>query len=74
MAQEAVIRKLNPYELHGVLYYQMFLSYAETPDQVNEVRLAHDVVYPSPVEGDVVTVEKLLSIVTAVKKKEPQPG
>ena len=71
MAQEAIIRKLIPYELHGVLYYQMFLSYAGTPDMVSEVRLAHDVVYPSPAEGDLVTVEKLLSIVTAVKKKEP---
>jgi hypothetical protein len=71
MAQEALIRKVNPYELHGVLYYQMFLSYADTPDMVNEVRLAHDVVYASPAEGDTVTVEKLMSIVTGVKKKEP---
>ena len=71
MAQEAIIRKINPYELHGVLYYQMYLSYADTPDMVNEVRLAHDVVYASPAEGDVVTVEKLMSIVTGVKKKEP---
>ena len=72
MAQEATIRKLNPYELHGVLYYQMFLSYAETPDLVHEVRLAHDVVYPSPAEGDIIEVERLLSIVTAVKKKPAQ--
>ena len=71
MAQEAIIRKVNPYELHGVVYYQVYLSYAETPDMVNEVRLAHDVVYASPAEGDVVTVEKLMSIVTGVKKKEP---
>lgn len=71
MAQEALIRKVNPYELHGVLYYQMFLSYADSPDMVNEVRLAHDVVYDSPAEGDTVTVEKLMSIVTGVKKKEP---
>ena len=71
MAQEAIIRKLYPYELHGVLFFQMLISYTYTPDLVNEVRLAHDVVYPSPAEGDVVTVEKLLSIVTAVKKKEP---
>lgn len=69
MAQDATIRKINPYDLHGVRYYQMFLSYADTPDMVHEVRLAHDVVYPEPAEGDAVTVEKLLSIVTAVKKK-----
>ena len=69
MAQEAIIRKINPYELHGVRYYQMFLTYTDTPDLVNEVRLAHDVVYPSPEEGDTVVVEKILSIVTGVKKK-----
>jgi hypothetical protein len=71
LAQDAIIRKINPYDLHGVRYYQMFLSYAETPDMVNEVRLAHDVVYASPAEGDLVSVEKLLSIVTGVTKKEP---
>ena len=70
MAQDAIIRKINPYDLHGVRYYQMFLSYAETPDMVNEVRLAHDVVYASPAEGDLVSVEKLLSIVTGVTKKD----
>lgn len=70
MAQEAVIRKVSPYELHGVQYFQMFLSYKDSPDLVHEVRLAHDVVYPSPAEGDRVLVEKLLSIVTAVKKAE----
>ena len=74
MAFEATIRKVTRYELHGVLYYQMFLSYAATPDVINEVRLAHDVVYASPAEGDVVTVERLLSIVTSVKKKDPEGG
>ncbi len=69
MAQEAVVRSVNPYDLHGVRYYQMFLSYADTPELVHEVRLAHDMVYPDPAEGDTVTVEKLLSMVTGVKKK-----
>jgi hypothetical protein len=69
MAQEAVVRKVNRYELHGVLYYQIFLSYKDTPDLVHEVRLANEMVYPDPAEGDVVLVDKLLSIVTSVKKK-----
>jgi hypothetical protein len=70
MAREAIIRRVNPYELHGVQYYQLFLTYADTPDRVNEVRLSHDVVYASPVEGDRVSVESLLSVVTGVKKRE----
>ncbi|HLF71085.1 MAG TPA: hypothetical protein VI759_02900 [Dehalococcoidia bacterium] len=70
MPREAIIRKVNPYELHGVRYYQIFLSYADTPDSVREVRLAHDAVYPSPSDGDLVTVETILSMVTEVKKRD----
>ena len=70
MPREAIIHKVNPYELHGVRYYQIFLAYANTPDSLREVRLAHDLVYPSPGEGDRVTVESLLSVVTEVKKKD----
>jgi hypothetical protein len=70
MARDAIIRRVNPYELHGVLYYQIFLSYLDRPDMVSEVRLAHDVVYPSPADGDQVTVENLLSMVTGISKKD----
>ena len=70
MPREATIHKLNPYELHGVRYYQMFLAFDDTPDSLREVRLAHDAVYASPNEGDRVTVETLLSMVTGVKKKD----
>ena len=69
MAREAIIRKVNPYELHGVRYYQLYLSYAETPDSVQEVRLPHDVVYDAPADGDRVSVESILSMVTGVSKQ-----
>lgn len=70
MPREAIIRKVNPYELHGVRYYQIFLSYADTPESIREVRLSHEVVYPSPSDGDLVTVETILSMVTEVKKRD----
>ncbi len=70
MPREATIQKVNPYELHGVLHYQMFLAFEDTPDSLREVRLAHDAVYASPCDGDRVTVETLLSMITAVKKKD----
>jgi len=70
MAREALIRRVNPYELHGVRYYQLYVSYADTPDMVNELRLAHDVVYPEPEEGDKVAIDALLSVVTGVRKIE----
>ena len=70
MPREAIIHKVNPYELHGVRYYQILLSFADTPDSIREVRLAHDAVYPSPSDGDRVTVEIILSMITEVKKKD----
>ena len=70
MPRTAIIQKVNPYELHGVLHYQMFLSFEDTPDSVREVRLAHDAVYASPCDGDRVIVETLLSMITDVKKMD----
>lgn len=70
MARDAIIRKVNPYELHGVRHYQIFLSFADTPDSVREVRLAHDAVYTSPSDGDRVSVETLLSMITEIRKKD----
>ena len=70
MAREALIRRVNPYDLHGVRYYQLYVSYADTPDMVNELRLAHDVVYAEPEEGDQVAIDALLSVVTGVRKIE----
>ncbi len=51
-------------------YYQMFLSFDDTPDSLREARLAHDAVYASPEEGDRVAVETILSMVTGVQKRE----
>jgi len=70
MGRDAIIRKVNPYDLHGVRYYQIFLSYLDAPDSISEVRLAHDMVYASPADGDEVTVESLLTMVTGISKKD----
>lgn len=70
MAREATIHKVNPYELHGVPYYQLIVTYADAPESLREVRLAADSVYDSPGEGDTVNIEALLSVVTAVTKKD----
>lgn len=70
MGREAIIRKVAPYDLHGVRYYQIYLSYPEAPDRVQEVRLPHDMVYADPTEGDRVEVDALLSMVTGLRKIE----
>jgi hypothetical protein len=68
MPREAIIHKVNPYELHRMRYYQIFLSFEDTPDSLREVRVAQDAVYASPRGGDRVIVETLLSMITGVKK------
>ena len=70
---DGIIRKVNPYELHGVQYYQLFISLASQPDMVREVRLSHDQVYANPQDGDEVSVQMLLSMITDVRKKTPSP-
>jgi hypothetical protein len=68
MAREAMIHQVSPYELHGVRYYQLVISYADAPDRLQQVRLAHDVIYDAPEAGDRVLIDALLSVVTSVKK------
>ena len=70
MSSEATIHKVNPYELHGVRYFQILLSFTDAPACLREARLAHDAVFPSPTEGDNVTVETVLSMITEVRKKD----
>ena len=69
MAREAIIRRVNPYELHGVRYYQLAVSYVDEPDSMQEVRISHDAIYANPVDGDRVLVEMVLNVVTDVRKK-----
>ena len=70
MAREATLHKVNPYELHGVRYYQLYLAYADTPDRLQEARVSHDVIYEAPQDGDLVLVDAILSIVTQVSKRD----
>ena len=69
MAREAIVRKVNPYELHGVAHYRLAVSFVDEPDSVREVRIAHDAIYANPADGDRVLVEMVLNVVTEVRKK-----
>lgn len=68
MAREALIHQVAPYELHGVRYYQLVVTYADAPDRPQQLRLPHDVIYDAPSAGDRVLIDALLSVVTSVKK------
>ena len=72
MSREATVHHVNPYELHGVQYFQLLLSFVDAPESLREVRLPHDAVYASPTKGDRVTVETILSMITEVRKTDDQ--
>jgi hypothetical protein len=56
--EEAVIRAIQPYELHGVRWYR--IAY--------EARFSFDVIYPDPQPGDRVRIRKLLGVVDRIEK------
>jgi len=69
MAREAIIRQVNRYDLHGVAYYRLVVSYSDEPNSVQEVRISHDSIYGEPADGDRILVEAILNVVTEVRKK-----
>ncbi len=69
MAREAIIREVNRYDLHGVGYYRLVVSYNDEPNSVQEVRISHDSIYHEPTDGDRILVEAVLNVVTEVRKK-----
>lgn len=70
MARDAVLRRVNPYLLHGEQYYEIFYTYTNEPDTLRQSRIAHNYIYLNPREGDSVLIEALLSVITEIKKME----
>lgn len=66
--QEAVIRAVQPYDLHGVRWYQVAWSPADAPERVSQARFSHDVIYADPQPGDRVRIRLLLGVVDRVEK------
>ena len=69
MAREAIIREVSQYDLHGVAYYRLAVSYSDEPDAVREVRISRDSIYANPSAGDSIVVDMILNVVTEVRKK-----
>lgn len=69
MAREAIVRKVNPYDLHGVPHYQLAVSFVDEPNMVQEVRISQDSIYANPSVGDSIVLDMVLSVVTEVRKK-----
>ncbi len=69
MAREAVIHRVNPYQLHGEQYYEILYSYTNEPDMLRQSRIAHTNIYPNPQEGDQVLIEAVLNVITEITRK-----
>jgi len=61
------IQAVQPYELHGTLYYQLVYT-VDGQEQPRQARLSHDMVYPQPAAGDRVEINAILGIVDRVTK------
>ena len=66
---QATIQAVQPYELHGVLYYRL-IYVADGEAQLREARLSHDMAYVEPAAGDRVDVHAILGIVDRVTRLE----
>ncbi|MCI0777781.1 MAG: hypothetical protein J4N95_06350 [Chloroflexi bacterium] len=70
MAREAIIREVSRYELHGVAYFRLLVSYDKEPNAVREVRICHDSIYGEPADGDRIFVDAIMNVVTEVRKQD----
>lgn len=65
----ATIQAIQPFQLHGVLYYQ--LAYVPdgdnaAPSPARVARVSHDMIYADPQPGDRVDVRAILGVVDRV--------
>ncbi len=66
--EEAVIRAIQPYELHGVRWYRIAYTPVANPQAIFEARFSWDVIYPDPQPGDHIRIKKLLGVIDRVEK------
>lgn len=69
---KATVQAVQPYELHGTLYYAVRYV-VDGDERLREARLSHDMVYANPQPGDRVEVRALLNIVDGISRIE-EPG
>ena len=66
---EATVQAVQPYQLHGTLYYQFILLF-DGEARPRDARLSHDMAYPEPAAGDRVDVHSILGIIDGVRRLE----
>lgn len=66
---QGTVQAVQPYQLHGTLYYQ-FMLLLDGDTRPRDARLSHDMAYPDPAAGDRVEVHSVLGIIDGVRRLE----
>ena len=64
---QATVQAVQPYQLHGTLYYQFSLLF-DGEERPRDARLSHDMAYREPAAGDRVDVHSILGIIDGVRR------
>lgn len=66
---EAVLRIVQPFQVHGALFYEIGFSLAsDPPGSVRRARVSDNLVYTDPKPGDRVKIALLMGNVTRIVK------
>ena len=65
---DAILKRLQPISIHGQLSYDAHYTFDDDPDQVHVARVGPEAVAHGLQEGDLVRLDFLVGVVTAIAK------
>jgi hypothetical protein len=70
-SRDAVLHRLQPVSIHGQLFYDLHYRFADEPDsQMRVARVGGEALAPALQEGDLVRLDFLVGVVTAVHRSK----
>jgi hypothetical protein len=68
-SRDAILRRMQPVSIHGQLFYDLHYQFVDEPDsQTRVARVGGEALAPALQEGDRVTLDFLVGVVTAVHR------
>ena len=67
--RDGVIKRVQPFELHGERYYHLQIDMEGSSNPVTEAKVAHDAIYDDPGPGDRVSVHLVMGLVTGIERR-----
>ncbi len=67
-SRDAILKRLQPISIHGQLSYDVHYTFDDDPDQVHVARVGPEAVAHGLQEGDLVRLDFLVGVVTAIAK------